>query len=225
VPSQTWEVDVTDYGEAGSTARTEQPRQKTYAEFLELGQLLSLQRTLAEPPVHDEMLFVIVHQAHELWFKQMLHELRALIAHIDAGAWERAELTTDRLAWIVRVLICQVDVLRTMRVEEFHRFRAGFGSASGMQSEQFKAIEELAAGVAAGPLFREPARSRERRLAERLLHFDTEMVRWRVHHMELAREMIGGAEGTGGSAGARYLQGTLDKRFFPELWTARVDAT
>lgn len=262
---------MADYGEAGSTARVEQSRQKTYAEYLELHQLLALQRPLAQPPVHDEMLFVIVHQAHELWFKQMLLELRALIAHIDAGAWQRAERTADRLSLIVGLLICHVDVLKTMPAEEFQRFRAALGSASGMQSEQFKAIEELAAGVAAeepvtrkrphaaraasasvreafsnamstdipandrtfmsatdvGPrsLFRDPALSRERRLAERLLHFDAEMVRWRASHMELAREMIGNSAGTGGSAGARYLRGTLDKRFFPELWTARVDAT
>lgn len=271
MPRSNEEVDVADHGEAGSTARKEQARQKTYAEYLELPQLLSLQRPLAQPPVHDEMLFVIVHQAHELWFKQMLLELRVLIEQIDARAWSGAEHTTDRLSAIVGLLICHVDVLKTMPVEEFQRFRAVLGSASGMQSEQFKAIEELAAGGAAeepvtrkrpqsarsvsasvreafanvtgadipandrtfmsasdvhqSALFCDPAWSRERRLAERLLHFDAEMVRWRMRHAELARAMIGNAAGTGGSAGARYLQGTLDKRFFPELWTAQLEAT
>jgi tryptophan 2,3-dioxygenase len=260
------EVDVADYGEAGGTARSEQSELKTYAELLELPTLLSLQQTNSEPPVHDEMLFLIVHQTHELWFKQMVFELRALILHIDAAAWQLAERTTTRLTKIVGLLIGHIDVLETMPPEEFQRFRGVLGSASGMQSEQFKLIEELSGrlspeymaaptqtapasvreaflkvlgGVltpsdgrssaanegAASALFRRPAASSERRIGERLLHFDAEMGRWRARHMELARAMIGGAEGTGGSAGARYLEAALRKRFFPELWAARASAT
>jgi tryptophan 2,3-dioxygenase len=212
------------------------------------------------------MLFVIVHQTHELWFKQMVMELRALIAQIDAGAWQLAAHTTDRLSMIVGLLIRHVDVLETMPAEEFLRFRGVLGSASGMQSAQFKLIEELAGegapassrtapacastsvraalslamgallpaneGIfsaasdsAPSALFRDPAWTNERRLAERLLHFDAEMLRWRARHMELARAMIGASAGTGGSAGARYLERRLEKRFFPELWAARACVT
>lgn len=261
---------MADYGEAVSTVRSEHSRPRTYADYLQLPQLLSLQRPLAEPLVHDEMLFVIVHQTHELWFKQMVLELRALIEQIDAGAWQPAERTAARLTMITGLLIRHVDVLETMPADEFQRFRGVLGSASGMQSEQFKLIEELSGHLTmeqtpapprpaastsstsvreafskavsavlpandgsfmrateGGPsaLFRNPAWSSERRIAERLLHFDAEMARWRARHMELACTMIGGAIGTGGSAGARYLAGTLDKRFFPELWAARAGAT
>ncbi len=237
---------MADYGEEEDSARSEPSRLKTYSELLELPTLLALQRTNAEPPVHDEMLFLIVHQTHELWFKQMVFELRALIAHIDAREWQLAEATTARLTKIAGLLVGHIDVLETMPPEEFQRFRGVLGSASGMQSEQFKLIEELAGRLSTE---RAPERapsasvreaflnavsalaasgdvgSSERQLAERLLLFDAEMGRWRSRHVELARGMIGGAGGTGGSAGARYLEATLEKRFFPELWAARAGAT
>ena len=269
---------MAEYGEVGNSVRDGQAQpQKSYAEYLELQELLALQRPLSEPPVHDEMLFIIVHQTHELWFKQIIFELRALIGQIDARSWDAAERTVDRVSAIVGLLIAHVEVLETMPTQEFQRFRGVLGSASGMQSEQFKQIEELATRlpcvlvgpVRAGPLrdaesrsvreafsravgavipandgtsmaaslgssgtlpgpgsiFREPRWARERELAERLLRFDAEMARWRTRHMALARAMISDALGTGGSTGARYLEGTLDKRFFPELSAARAEAT
>ncbi len=68
-----------------------------YATYLQLPQLLALQKPLTRPAVHDEMLFVIVHQAHELWFKQMIWELRAAISQIDSGSGPDACQTLQRI--------------------------------------------------------------------------------------------------------------------------------
>jgi tryptophan 2,3-dioxygenase len=115
----------------------------SYSEYLELTRLLDLQRPRAVPEVPDEMLFIIVHQAHELWFKQILLELAALIGQIDGARWLPACQTLERTARIVKLLVGHLAVLESMPASEFQRFRCVLGSASGMQSEQFRRIEAL----------------------------------------------------------------------------------
>ena len=255
---------MAEYGEGG--AETAAAAELSYSEYLRLPQLLAIQEPLAEPPVHDEMLFVIVHQAHELWFKQILCELEVLVDHIMVADWQRACRTLDRVSVIVKLLVQHIGVLETMPAEEFQRFRRVLGSASGMQSDQFKHIEELSGHVpddlnasgtepagarapsvrqaflralASGSelhgavaanrteperlrsLYRDPRRAAEKGVADRLLDFDAQMAHWRARHLELVHSMIGATMGTGGSSGVRYLQSTLHKRFFPELWAAR----
>jgi tryptophan 2,3-dioxygenase len=114
-----------------------------YATYLQLPQLLALQKPLTQPAVHDEMLFVIVHQTHELWFKQMIWELRAAISQIDTHLWPAACKTLQRISSIVGLLVQHVVILETMPPSEFQRFRAGLGTASGVQSVQFREIEKL----------------------------------------------------------------------------------
>jgi tryptophan 2,3-dioxygenase len=114
-----------------------------YSEYLELPQLLGLQRPLGEPFVPDEMLFIIVHQAHELWFKQILLELRLIVAHLEGKEWSAAATKLDRINRIVRLLTGHLEILCTMPPSEFQKFRAVLGSASGMQSEQYREIERL----------------------------------------------------------------------------------
>ena len=114
-----------------------------YATYLQLPQLLALQKPRTEPAVHDEMLFVIVHQTHELWFKQMIWELRAAISQIDSNCWPAACRTLERVSSIVALLVQHVVILETMPPSEFQRFRAGLGTASGVQSVQFREIERL----------------------------------------------------------------------------------
>jgi tryptophan 2,3-dioxygenase len=118
-----------------------------YATYLKLPQLLALQTPLARPAVHDEMLFVIVHQAHELWFKQVICELRAAISQIDSCCWQAASRTLQRISAIVSLLVQHVAVLETMPRAEFQRFRGALGSASGVQSLQFQEIELLSGYV------------------------------------------------------------------------------
>jgi tryptophan 2,3-dioxygenase len=131
-------------------ADVQAPTASNYSDYLQLPALLGLQKPLTEPLVHDEMLFIIVHQAHELWFKQMLLELRALIADTDAGRFTSACRTLERLSAIARLLSDHMRVLETMPAHEFSRFRSALGTASGLESEQFRRIQRLA-GLAANP--------------------------------------------------------------------------
>jgi tryptophan 2,3-dioxygenase len=96
------------------------------------------------------MLFIVVHQAHELWFKQMITELRALIVDIDARRLTSACRTFERLVVIVRLLGDHLRVLETMPSHEFARFRSSLGTASGLESQQFRRIQRLA-GLALAP--------------------------------------------------------------------------
>jgi tryptophan 2,3-dioxygenase len=84
-----------------------------------------------------------VHQTHELWFKQILFELAALILHIDSARWQPACQTLDRITQIVTLLVGHLAVLESMPAAEFQRFRSVLGSASGMQSEQFRRMETV----------------------------------------------------------------------------------
>ena len=113
----------------------------TYGNYLKVSELLSLQRTLSDPPQHDETLFIIIHQVYELWFKQMLHEVAAVAASLSEGDTKRATRLCRRLIEIQRVLIQQVSVLETMTPPDFMMFREHLNPASGFQSYQFRALE------------------------------------------------------------------------------------
>jgi tryptophan 2,3-dioxygenase len=113
----------------------------TYGSYLKIPELLSLQQLRSEPAVHDELLFIVVHQAYELWFKQLLFELEAARdAMIDGGAARARHLLT-RVRAIERVLIEHIQVLETMSPQDFLEFRAVLTPASGFQSAQFRELE------------------------------------------------------------------------------------
>jgi tryptophan 2,3-dioxygenase len=113
----------------------------TYGSYLRIPDLLGLQQRLSEPPHHDELLFIVIHQVYELWFKQLLHELDAAVVFLDADDLLRTGKAFRRIHAIQRVLEQQVDVLETMTPQEFNAFRSGLNPASGFQSAQFRAIE------------------------------------------------------------------------------------
>jgi tryptophan 2,3-dioxygenase len=113
----------------------------TYAEYLKLPELLSLQELLSEPPVHDELLFIVVHQAYELWFRQVLFELESVRDRLFALDSERARHYLTRIRAIERVLIEHLEVLETMSPQDFLDFRDHLAPASGFQSAQFREIE------------------------------------------------------------------------------------
>ena len=115
----------------------------TYGSYLRLEQLLAQQVPQADPPVHDELLFITVHQAYELWFKQLLHELGAARDAMMAGAAWRARQLLGRAHVIERLLVSQIDVLETMTPQDFLDFRAALAPASGFQSVQFRELEFL----------------------------------------------------------------------------------
>ncbi|HUJ05091.1 MAG TPA: tryptophan 2,3-dioxygenase family protein [Streptosporangiaceae bacterium] len=115
----------------------------TYGTYLRLPELLAQQVPLVDPPAHDELLFITVHQAYELWFKQLLHEL---VAARDAMACDeswRARHLMHRAHVIERLLISQVDVIETMTPQDFLQFRSSLAPASGLQSVQFRELEFL----------------------------------------------------------------------------------
>jgi tryptophan 2,3-dioxygenase len=110
----------------------------TYASYLRIDELLSLQQ---EPRAHDELLFVVIHQSHELWFKLVLHELDEVIRLIDADAFPEAETRLRRIVAIMRQLTAHWDVLGTMSPAGYLEFRHVLEGGSGFQSVQFRELE------------------------------------------------------------------------------------
>ena len=111
----------------------------TYGSYLRLDDLLDCQRPLTDG--HDEMLFVIIHQVYELWFKQTLYETELLQRRLEGGDGAGALATARRIAKILKTVVGQMDVLETMTPQQFARFRPDLGSSSGFQSTQFRRIE------------------------------------------------------------------------------------
>lgn len=135
----------------------------TYAGYLKLDELLSLQRERsAEPggePEHDEMLFIIIHQVYELWFKQLLHELDFAIRLLDERDLPRVQHSFKRILTILKVLVAQLDILETMRPVDFLAFRTRLEEASGLQSFQFRELEFVLGAKRADVLVRYPGGS------------------------------------------------------------------
>jgi len=263
--------------------------QLTYSDYLRVSELTRLQHPQSAPPHHDELLFIIIHQTYELWFKLLLHELDAVVANLRAAAdnpgsrdevYEAARLLR-RCTEVARVLVEQFTILEMMLPTHFLAFRGLLRPASGFQSEQFREIEFLcglkdetllrlheptpemhaalerrlhepslrdvffAALAALGTLPQVGAEATEAErfqaraqailvlyrderghrdwidVCERLTEFDELLVSWRLRHIQMVERTVGMRTGTGGSSGVSYLKGTLDKKFFPELWEAR----
>ncbi|GLV55460.1 tryptophan 2,3-dioxygenase [Dictyobacter sp. S3.2.2.5] len=112
-----------------------------YGSYLRVDELLQLQTPRSSGPEHDELLFIVIHQVYELWFKELLHEieyLQRLLCDNDAG---RAAHTTRRILAILKTVVAQLDVLETLTPLEFNSFRGFLESASGFQSTQFRELE------------------------------------------------------------------------------------
>src|SRR5947209_1785985 len=113
----------------------------TYANYLDLEKLLTLQKPRSTPAEHDEMLFIIIHQTYELWFKQLLHEFEKIKKDFSAGDLFGAIHSFKRTRTIMKTLVAQVDILETMTPSSFSSFRDRLETASGFQSVQFREIE------------------------------------------------------------------------------------
>ena len=130
---------------APATGRSfgEEGGQLTYGGYLRVDELLAQQVPQADPPAHDELLFITVHQVYELWFQQLLFELETVRDAMMTGETWRARHLLRRVHVIERLLIEQVDVLETMTPQDFLEFRANLAPASGFQSVQFRELEFL----------------------------------------------------------------------------------
>ena len=115
----------------------------TYTSYLAVDELLSLQRPLSRGPEHDEMLFIIIHQTYELWFKQIIHEFTQAQRAMESGDTHYSLAILGRIRTIMKVCVAQIDILETMTPLQFNSFRSNLTSASGFQSAQFRKIEAL----------------------------------------------------------------------------------
>jgi tryptophan 2,3-dioxygenase len=265
-----------------STISRQQSPQQTYATYLKVDELLSLQQPRSSGPEHDEMLFIVIHQVYELWFKELLHEFDRVRRLLEDDEPYRAQHTLKRILTILKVMVAQLDILETMTPLEFLSFRQRLDAASGFQSDQFRQIEfvlglksrpaierfpetgraradlerryreptvwdaflrflsregyavpeqhlsrDVATAIDPSPeiqqllvtLYRRDSKNAE--LCERLVDLDEGIQEWRYRHVKMVERTIGAKRGTGGSSGVAYLQETVGRPIFPDLWEIR----
>jgi tryptophan 2,3-dioxygenase len=118
-----------------------QEKSFSYTSYLALEEILGAQRPASEE--HDELLFIVVHQVYELWFKQLIHELRYLQRMLEDGSDARAFATFKRVLTILKLVVAQLDVIETMTPVQFLAFRERLESSSGFQSGQFRELEAI----------------------------------------------------------------------------------
>jgi tryptophan 2,3-dioxygenase len=112
-----------------------------YTSYLALEEILGAQRPRSDE--HDEILFIVVHQVYELWFKQLIHELRYLQRMLEEGNDARSFATFKRVLTILKLVVAQLDVIETMTPVQFLEFRDRLEAASGFQSGQFRELEAI----------------------------------------------------------------------------------
>jgi tryptophan 2,3-dioxygenase len=202
-----------------------------YASYLHLDEVLGAQQPLSDR--HDELLFIVIHQASELWFKLALHELRAATAWLEDGDHRPALKAIARVKAIQRTLTEQWSVLATMTPTEYARFRDFLGPSSGFQSVQYKEMEAQMfalydafnawrGDVTLEAIYADPEHHWEAYEAcEELVDLEENFMNWRFRHLKTVERLIGNQRGTGGSSGVGFLRAALDRSFFPELYAVR----
>jgi tryptophan 2,3-dioxygenase len=115
----------------------------SYGSYLKVDELLELQQPVSDPVEHDELLFIVIHQVYELWFKEVLHELDELVDHLNDNRPALSGHQLKRVLKIFKTLVSQVDILETMTPLEFSSFRSFLANSSGFQSAQFRELEFL----------------------------------------------------------------------------------
>ncbi|MFM8192151.1 MAG: tryptophan 2,3-dioxygenase, partial [Actinomycetota bacterium] len=106
-------------------------------------ELLKLQQPLSDGPEHDELLFIVIHQTYELWFKEMIHEYKAAQKSLEAGDTHYSLAILGRIRTIMKICVAQIDILETMTPVQFNSFRDRLGASSGFQSAQFREVEAI----------------------------------------------------------------------------------
>jgi tryptophan 2,3-dioxygenase len=157
----------------------------TYGNYLKVDELLALQQPRSEGPEHDELLFIVIHQVYELWFKELLHELDQVMRLLKADDTPRAQHTLKRILTILKVLVAQLDILETMTPREFLTFRERLQAASGFQSDQFRQIEFVLGRKSEAAVARFRAGGRAHTALQRRY---TEATVWDAFLQYLARE-------------------------------------
>ena len=209
----------------------------SYGDYLALEELLRLQRPRSKPEHPDELLFIVVHQSSELWFKVIIQQLHAVAGQLKQGDAQLALWHMQRLNTLMRIVAEQLGSLDTLPPQRFQQFRDFLGASSGQQSSQFKEIVALSSpqleehflalvadrGKTLEWLYTGPGPEQLFFLAEALLEYDQAFQRWRFLHVQLVERIIGPmTKGTAGSMGAGYLAQSVNSRFFPALWDVRA---
>lgn len=114
-----------------------------YSSYLAIDELLQLQRPLSDGPEHDELLFIVIHQTYELWFKQLIHEMKQVQGSLESGDTFYSLAILGRIRTIIKICVAQIDILETMTPLQFNAFRSRLSSASGFQSAQFREVEAI----------------------------------------------------------------------------------
>lgn len=114
-----------------------------YSNYLKVRELLDLQHPLSDGPEHDELLFIIIHQTYELWFKELIHEFQAAQSCLETGDTHLALSILGRIRTILKICVAQIDILETMTPLQFSSFRNRLGESSGFQSAQFREVEAI----------------------------------------------------------------------------------
>jgi tryptophan 2,3-dioxygenase len=186
----------------------------TYGTYLRLPELLDQQLPLVDPPAHDELLFITVHQVYELWFKQLLHELVAARDAMDSGETWLARHLLRRAHVIERLLVSQIDVIETMTPQDFGEFRSALAPASGLQSVQFRELEFLSGAKDHRfvPRFRSLTGAERERLARRL----AEPSLWDSYLSLLGRRGLAVADDA--QVRASLLAIARDRASYDDLW-------
>ncbi len=164
---------------------SDETRAATYGSYLKIDELLSLQQPRSAGPEHDEMLFIVIHQVYELWFKELLHEFDRVRRLLEEDEPHRAQHTLKRILTILKVMVAQLDILETMTPLEFLTFRERLDSASGFQSDQFRQVEFVLGLKSRGAIDRFVEGSRARTALERRY---AEPTLWDAFLRYLARE-------------------------------------
>jgi tryptophan 2,3-dioxygenase len=167
---------------------------RTYGSYLRLDELLDLQTPASGGEEHDEMLFIVIHQVYELWFKQILHEMTLLSRSFEIDDRPVALATLKRILTIFKTLVAQVDILETMTPVSFSSFRHRLDTASGFQSLQFRELEVALGHRRPESLQHLPEGGEERRRLEELSRqpsLYSSFLRFLVlHGYEIPREIL-----------------------------------
>ena len=167
-----------------------------YDDYLDLDKILDSQKTLT--PDRNELMFIVAHQASELWFKVLIYEL---------------SITTNpdlkRIAKIFIHLNTLWDIIATLTPQDYERFRSTLGSASGKQSEQYIEVERLLKELPSNCCPNTGLFPREA-----LCDVENAFKKWQFSHMKTVERIIGDKPGTGGTTGVKYLKRAVDK----DLW-------
>jgi tryptophan 2,3-dioxygenase len=115
----------------------------SYSSYLKVNELLELQQPVSDGPEHDEMLFIVIHQTYELWFKQIIHEFKQAMKLLDQDKLFDVLAVLGRIRTIYKTLVAQIDILETMTPLQFNSFRGRLESSSGFQSAQFRKVEAI----------------------------------------------------------------------------------